>query len=314
MISFFFKKWGFSVIIRQEFSSMLFLKVADLQGIILAQLSLFLLSIVWSPTFREFQIQNTPSEEDRETGMEHSTDAVKECVDTLQKPGTNSKFRPKETFTTKPVYEEMTSDINNNSKGSSQSETGPPKLTRTAQAKTAVISSLCKLFFIPLTAVAFSTVYDIVKLNTFEGFKAITTSNPSFLYFILHILTSFFCFHFGWIACSLRMQRIGLALPLTLATPITVLITQFKGFCETETIPLPCASGDIHYVLGAGLLLWLAQCLGTTHYLWESPGKILGKVCDSFWIPYYNGKSVTNISLSKLNCFQLYNLLTFVNL
>lgn len=281
---------------------MLSLKVADLQGIILAQLSLFLLSIVWSPTFREFQIQNRPGEEDRETGMEHSTDAVKECVDTLQKSGTNSKFRPKETFTTKPVYEEMASDINNNNEGSSQSETGPPKLTRTAQAKTAVISSLCKLFFIPLTAVAFSTVYDIVKLNTFEGFKAITTSNPSFLYFILHILTSFFCFHFGWIACSLRMQRIGLALPLTLATPITVIITQFKGFCETEIIPLPCASGDIHYVLGAGLLLWLAQCLGATHYLWESPGKILGKVCDSFWIPYYNGVCLEqNLLTNKRN-------------
>ena len=289
---------------------MLFLKVADLKGIILAQLSLFLLSIVWSPTFRKLQIQNKHEEEKRETKREKSTEMAEECVDTLQKPGISSK----EAFGAKPVREEMLSRISNSSEGSLQSETGPPWLTRTAQAKTAVISSLCKLFFIPLTAVAFSTVYDIVKLNTFEGFKAITTSNPSFLYFILHILTSFFCFHFGWIACSLRMQRIGLALPLTLATPVTVIITQFKGFCETETIPLPCASGDIHYVLGAGLLLWLAQCLGTTHYLWESPGKILGKVCDSFWIPYYNGKSVTNISLSKLNCFQLYNLLTFVNL
>ena len=275
---------------------MLFLKVADLKGIILAQLSLFLLSIVWSPTFREFQIQNTPSEEDRETGMEHSTDAVKECVDTLQKPGTNSKFRPKETFTTKPVYEEMTSDINNNSKGSSQSETGPPKLTRTAQAKTAVISSLCKLFFIPVMAVAFSSVYGIVKFNTFDGFKAITMSNPSCLYFIFHIFASFFGYHFGWIACSLRMQEVGLALPLTLATPITVIITQFIGFCETETIPSPCASGDILNSLPAGILLWSAQCLGTTYNLFKSPGKILGKVYDSFWIPCYNGKFFTNTS------------------
>ena len=271
---------------------MLFLKVADLKGIILAELSLFLLSIVWSPTFRKLQIQNKHEEEKRETKREKSTEMAEECVDTLQKPGISSK----EAFVAKPFCEEMLSRISNSSEGSLQSETGPPWLTRTAQAKTAVISSLCKLFFIPVMAVAFSSVYGIVKFNTFDGFKAITMSNPSCLYFIFHILASFFGYHFGWIACSLRMQRVGLALPLTLATPIAVIVTQFIGFCETETIPSPCASGDVHYVLGAGLLLWLAQCLGTTYNLFKSPGKILGKVYDSFWIPCYNGKFFTIIS------------------
>ena len=271
---------------------MLFLKVADLKGIILAQLSLFLLSIVWSPTFRKLQIQNKHEEEKRETKREKSTEMAEECVDTLQKPGSSSK----EAFVAKPFCEEMLSRISNSSEGSLQSETGPPWLTRTAQAKTAVISSLCKLFFIPVMAVAFSSVYGIVKFNTFDGFKAITMSNPSCLYFIFHILASFFGYHFGWIACSLRMQRVGLALPLTLATPIAVIVTQFIGFCETETIPSPCASGDIPNSLPAGILLWSAQCLGTTYNLFKSPGKILGKVYDSFWIPCYNGKFFTNIS------------------
>ncbi|XP_022802804.1 uncharacterized protein LOC111340249 isoform X2 [Stylophora pistillata] len=271
---------------------MLSLKVTDLKGVISGQFALFLLSVVWSPKFRKLQIQSKAGEEEREMGREQSTNVAEECVDTLRKPGTSSKFDPKEAFGAKPRDDEILREISNSSEGSLQSEPGPPRLTRTAQAKAAVISSLCKLVFIPAMAVAFSSIFDIVNIgkpDISDGFKAITTSNPSFLYFIFHIMASFFGYHFGWISCSLRMQKIGLALPLTLATPIAVMITHLKGLCETDTIPLPCASEDRPYVLSAGLLLWSAQCLGAMYYLWGSPGKILGKVYDLLWIPCYNG-------------------------
>ena len=136
----------------------------------------------------------------------------------------------------------------------------------------------------------FSKIYDIFQLeDIYSGLAAITTSNPSFIYFMVHILTSFFGYHLGWLACSLCMQRIGYALPLTLATPIAVLITHVRGLCETDALPLPCASDDLAYSLGAGLLLWLSQFLATTYYVWKSQGQIMAKAHDLLWIPSYNG-------------------------
>ncbi|PFX22865.1 Ankyrin repeat and sterile alpha motif domain-containing protein 1B [Stylophora pistillata] len=85
------------------------------------------------------------------------------------------------------------------------------------------------------------------------------------------------------------MQRIGYALPLTLATPIALLVTQVDGICDTDTLPLPCASADRGYILGAGLLLWLSQFIATTYYIWKSQGQIMAKASDLLWIPSYNG-------------------------
>ena len=102
----------------------------------------------------------------------------------------------------------------------------------------------------------FAKSYDIVQLDSIpDAFNAMTTSNPAFTYFMLHIFASFFGYHFGWLSCSLCMQRIGYALPLTLATPIALLLTQVDGICDTDTLPLPCASADRGYILGVGLLL-----------------------------------------------------------
>ena len=136
----------------------------------------------------------------------------------------------------------------------------------------------------------FAKSYDIVQLDSIpDAFNAMTTSNPAFTYFMLHIFASFFGYHFGWLSCSLCMQRIGYALPLTLATPIALLLTQVDGICDTDTLPLPCASADRGYILGAGLLLWLSQFIATTYYIWKSQGQIMAKASDLLWIPSYNG-------------------------
>ena len=167
---------------------------------------------------------------------------------------------------------------------------GPPVNRRTTSGKDAIVSSLWKLILTPFIAVMFIKVYNIVELDSiFAGLKQIRVSNPSFVYFLLHVLTSFFGYHFGWLACSLCMQKVGFALPLTLATPIAIFMIHVTGICETDTIPLPCTTDDQIYILSAGALLWVAQLISITYYVWKGEGKILAKAQNLFWIPDYNG-------------------------
>ena len=161
---------------------------------------------------------------------------------------------------------------------------------RTARGKAAIVSSLWKLLLTPSIAILFAKVYHITELdNISAGLKAINANNPSFVYFMFQVFTSFFGYHFGWLACSLCMQQIGYALPLTLATPIAVLMIHVSWICETSTVPLPCGSENLVYSLPAGVLLFLAQFFATTYYVWKSQGVIMAKAHDLLWIPSYNG-------------------------
>ena len=169
---------------------------------------------------------------------------------------------------------------------------GPPVNTGTTSGKDAIISSLWKLILTPFIAVVFIKLYNIVELDSiFAGFKDISVSNPSFVYFLLHVFASFFGYHFGWLACSLCLQRVAFALPLTLATPIAISMIHLKGICDTDTIPLPCITDldDQIFILAAGALLWVAQFISITYYVWKGDGKILAKAQNLFWIPDYNG-------------------------
>ena len=164
------------------------------------------------------------------------------------------------------------------------------KAKQSARGKAAIVSSLWNLVLTPLVAVALAKMYQIVELdNISSGFEAINTTHRSFVFFVVHIVASFFGYHFGWLACSLCMQQIGYALPLTLATPIAAIMTHLPWFCQTNTIPLPCISADLVFSLPAGVLLWLAQFLATTYYVWKSQGLVMAKAHDLLWIPSYNG-------------------------
>ena len=161
---------------------------------------------------------------------------------------------------------------------------------KSARGKAAIVSSLWNLVLTPLVAVALAKIYQIVELdNISSGFKAINATHPSFAFFMVHIVASFFGYHFGWLACSLCMQQIGYALPLTLATPVAAIMTHSPWFCHTNTIALPYISADLVFSLPAGVLLWLAQFLATTYYVWKSQGLVMARAHDLLWIPSYNG-------------------------
>ena len=239
---------------------LLSLKTPDMSGRIGIPIAFILLSISWSPKLRKHQIRS----------KHQSAKKAREA-------------------TTESSVSEISGYMYNNDaeQGAIQ---GPPVKRRTARGKAAIVSSLWKLIHTPFIAVVFIKLYNIVELdNIFAGLKDISMSNPSFVYLLLHVFASFFGYHFGWLACSLCLQRVGYALPLTLATPIAILMIHVTGICETDTIPLPCSSDDEIYILAAGALLWAAQVISITYYVWKGEGMIMAKAQDLFWIPDYNG-------------------------
>ena len=243
------------IIILLSMTLLLSFKTPDMFGRIGIPIAFILLSIAWSPTLRKHQIRS--------------------------KHGNAEKAR------------DSTSDIsgymynNDTEQGVIQ---GPPVKRRTARGKAAIVSSLWKLILTPFVAVMFIKLYNIVELESiFAGLKHINVSNPSFVYFMLHVFASFFGYHLGWLACSLCLQRVGYALPLTLATPIAIFMIHVTGICETDALPLPCTSDNQIYIFTAGALLWVAQFVSITYYVWKGEGLIMAKAQDLFWIPDYNG-------------------------
>ena len=236
-----------------------FFKIPDMSGRIGIPIAFILLSIAWSPKLRKHEIRSKDqsAKKAHESTMQSSASEISGYM------------------------------YNDTEQGVVQ---GPPVKKRTASGKAAIVSSLWKLTLTPFIAVMFIKLYNIVELDSiFAGLKDISVSNPSFVYFLLHVFASFFGYHFGWLACSLCLQRVGYALPLTLATPIAIFMIHVTGICETDTIPLPCTSDDQIYILAAGALLWVAQFISITYYAWKGEGMIMAKAQDLFWIPDYNG-------------------------
>ena len=289
-------------------------KVTDRTGQICSQAAFYLLSIVWSPKFREVQIQgnyvkgkcpedinscsivNTPEQGNDEIpessvirlGTVESRNSHQEQDPTVEGEGIPVIYS-RDASDSHPQEGNVTGRIADSIDDNHRFNPNPSSCVpgSTVHAKVAIISSFCKLFFIPVMAVTFSQIFDIVQLkNISNGFRDITTSNPSFLYFILHIVTSFFGYNFGWLACSLGMHWIGYALPLMLATPISVIAPHLWKICKKKALPLPCAPKPSYYTIMAAVFLWLAQCMVTTYYLWKSPEEKANRL---LWIPSYNG-------------------------
>lgn len=201
-------------------------KTPDMSARIGIPIAFILLSIAWSPKPRKHQIRSKyqSAKEFRETTVRSSVSNVSGYM-----------------------YN------NDTEQGVTQ---GPPVKRRTARGKAAIVSSLWKLILTPFFAVTFIKLYDIVELdNIFAGLRDINVSNSSFVYFMLHVFASFFGYHFGWLACSLCLQRVGYALPLTLATPIVIFMIHVTGICETDALLLSCRSEEQVYILPAGTLL-----------------------------------------------------------
>eukprot|EP00794_Sanderia_malayensis_P016164 gene16164-17787_t len=171
--------------------------------------------------------------------------------------------------------------------------------------KATIISSFFKIVFIPLccTAVAhFMRVADVTQLN--KGLDAFFKDRTLYTMFFVQVITGFIGYHIAVLACTMTMQRLCFALPLTLATPATVVLL-VTSTCNTHYLSfMQCYSESESgkYIAILSIALWLGQFLTTTYYAWMRQDFIMAQEAVLFWLPSYEGVMLEqNLLLNKKN-------------
>jgi len=123
--------------------------------------------------------------------------------------------------------------------------------------------------------------------------RTLSTYLPVFV----QVVGSLLCYYFGKLACKVCMQRIGFALPLSLATPITIGI--FIGICGSDPVhklldgnfQWTCHGkldqGMFMWHLGIGLALWWLSQLWIAGHIWIAKNERLASTESLFVLPRY---------------------------
>ena len=94
--------------------------------------------------------------------------------------------------------------------------------------------------------------------------------------------------------CKLGLQKICFALPVTLSTPLTlILVGVFDGckllrICQCKT---RLRGEEAEETVILAVLMWLSQIVSTLPYIWKLQEFIMAKDSMLFWVPSYDGKS-----------------------
>lgn len=123
----------------------------------------------------------------------------------------------------------------------------------------------------------------IVKEKTMDDYWK--TVSP-FIPFIVHFFTTGFCYYFAKSSCKMCMQRMAFALPLTLATPITIGI--YLSICHggidridfiKDMMYWECSEtfskGNLRWQLVFGLGLWWLSEIWLAIHVWFPENKRL---------------------------------------
>ena len=170
--------------------------------------------------------------------------------------------------------------------------------SKSARGKATVITSLWKLLLIPFVAALFCQLYNTADLTKLSGgFSDFNEKHSAFPYFMVQIFTSFVGYMLGILACSMCMQFLAFAFPMTLATPITVALAVINNHDAQDDF-LHFRSGDatevLFYVIGACFLF--AQFLSVGYYLFKGQDFIMAKESSLFWMPTYNGMELLPVT------------------
>ena len=162
------------------------------------------------------------------------------------------------------------------------------------------INSGCKVLLYPFIS------YIVFRYFTFHGVDPWCLENSCNLdlnwrgedlaNFLVQILTTLFAYLFVWISCTMTLHWSGLALPLILSTPFSV-VWYYIGF---QTSPNhqghfpqynPRDVFDAAYPAAPIIasVLWFSEILAMGYYLWTHSNIILSKDTEMFLIPYYDG-------------------------
>ena len=180
------------------------------------------------------------------------------------------------------------------SKGSWASD--PDKVilqTNNASGKATLINSLLKIVLLPLCSAVVAYGMKLTNLsNIGHGFKDFTKDTTLLVLFCVQISASFLGYQLAYLACTMTIQRLSFALPLTLSTPVAVIIL-VTNRCPNHYLDfLPCADSNNlnwYYVALCSTALWLGQFFATTYYAWKSQDFIMAGESVLFWVPAYEG-------------------------
>ena len=117
--------------------------------------------------------------------------------------------------------------------------------------------------------------------------------------FIIHITCSFLAYSFSWLACFTTLHKYGLALPVLLATPASLVVYVSMTYLEADVgfkmdkiFDFPVGDTNAHLWLILAFFfatfLWMGQCMINTYRLWTTKNAILASDKDMFVRPYYS--------------------------
>lgn len=274
---------------------------SSVKMIIIIPCSIVLLSIAWSPKMRKLQIDHDLAYFRSETSptnanerkfpknrrTTHFRDEDEESIELESNSGTLSNKKKKKT---------IKDDVN--------------KIvvqTNTSRGKATLLNSLIKLITIPIFVSFFVYLFEGADIEqVYYGFKYLSHNHNQQLFwmFIIHILTSFIGYHIAWVGCTITLQRLCFAIPLTLSTPLCIAIVLTKN-CDFFHVG-PCHSHEYNdnglIVALLSVTLWLGQFFATTYYAWISQDFVMAEEVTLFWLPTYDGTLLEqNILLNRKN-------------
>ena len=118
-----------------------------------------------------------------------------------------------------------------------------------------------------------------------------TWTGESLAVFLVQILASFFAYIFVWIACTMTLEWCGMALPLLLSTPVSLLWYYLDAAVNhTQVFPFYTPHND-SFPLASAIAgsLWISQVLAMGYYIWIHSNVILARDMDMFVSPHYDG-------------------------
>ncbi|CAF2308069.1 unnamed protein product [Rotaria sp. Silwood2] len=124
-----------------------------------------------------------------------------------------------------------------------------------------------------------------------------------FVPMIIHFFSTGLCYYFSKSACKMQMQRMAFAVPLTLATPVTLAI--MIGLCQWKTDQIvfireimywECSENlnttRITWHIIIGLCLWYLSQLWITSHIWFPENKRLATTETLFVLPQYDSSLI----------------------
>ena len=153
-----------------------------------------------------------------------------------------------------------------------------------ARWKNSIISSSVKIILIPAFAFLYGHLLDVIIISDIPaGFNNISTNHPAFPMFLTTLLSSFAGYLFGWLACTLCMQKVSFAIPLTLATPLAFGILLAKASCDISITGLDWSVNcgiqerNLELALPAAICLYISQLLSTGFFVLHSHAIVMQK-------------------------------------